>query len=48
MFFGKTFCQKRIANRARKGYVNDSVRMDVSDLSISELEFFSAEAVGMN
>jgi hypothetical protein len=48
MFLGESICQQCIAYRTGEGYVNDSIRMDVSDLRVSELEFHPAKAMGMN
>jgi hypothetical protein len=48
MLFGEIVCQQGIVDRTREGYVNDSIRMDVPDLSISEPKLHSGKAMWMN
>jgi hypothetical protein len=48
MLLSEIVCQEGIVDRTREGYVNDSTRMDVPDLSVSELKFHPAKAVWTN
>ena len=48
MLFGETVRQEQIVDWSREGYVNDSTRMHMPDLSVSKAEFLSAEAMGVN
>ena len=48
MLFSEIVCQQGIVYRTREGYVNDAIRMDVPDLSISELNFHPAKAMWLN
>lgn len=48
MLSSEIICQQGIVYRTREGYVNDSIRMNVPDLSISELKFHPAIAMWMN
>ncbi len=39
VFFGQTFCQERIAESARKWYIDDPPGVDLSDFGTLESEF---------
>jgi hypothetical protein len=48
VLFCQTFYQERIANRLRKGNVNDATRMHMPDFRLSETEFQASKAVRVN
>ncbi len=48
MLLSEIIRQQCIAYRTREGYVNDSIRMDVSDLRASEAKFPASESMWVN
>jgi len=48
VFFGQTFCQERIAESARKWYIDDPPGVDLSDFGTLESEFPTSETMWMN
>ena len=46
MLFGETIRQQHIVDWSRKGYVNDAIDVNVSDLCCPEQEFSPAKAMG--
>lgn len=48
VLFGKTVCQEGVANRARKGYVNDSTSVHISEFCASQKKFLPSEAVWLS
>lgn len=48
MLLGQTFFQKRIVNGTRKWYVNNSIRMNVTNLGLATAEFLTSKPMRMN
>ena len=48
MLLGETLSQQHIVGWSRKGYVNDAIGVNVSDLCCPEQEFLPAKAMGVN